>query len=105
MNQIENLAPPTFWDDGPRLTGGGVTEECSTIGTETNIFKLETRDGCAISLNPRVDPLTGCHGSIIYALMECTDGGFGQRISDVVVLALHMLDIRSDVREVSLLTA
>ena len=107
MDQIEHLAPPTLWDDGPRLAGGSVAEECSIVGAKSDVFQLETSDGGAIRLDSWVRLLIGRHGSIIYALMECIDGGPGQRIGDMVVLALHMPNIHGefgDVCEVSLLT-
>ena len=114
VDQVEHLAPPTCWDDGPRLAVGRVTEECSTVGAETDVFQLETSDGeletsdgGVISLDSWVHPLTGRRGSVIYALVECIDGGPGQRIGDMVVLALHMPNVRGkfgNVCEVSLLT-
>ena len=107
VDQVEHLAPPTCWDDGPRLAVGSVTEECSTVGAETDVFQLETSNGGAISLDSWVHPLTGHHGSVIYALVECIDGGPGQRIGDMVVLALHMPNVHGkfgNVCEVSLLT-
>ena len=107
MDQVKHLTPPACWDDRPRLSVGGVTEECVTIGAETDVFQREACDGGTISLNSWVHPLAGRHGGVIYAIVECIDGGPGQRVSDMVVLALHMPNICGkfgDVCKLSLLT-
>lgn len=73
--------------------------------TKRNVLQLETGDGRMVSLNIRVVLLTGSHGSIINPFI---DGGSCESVSNMVVLALDVPDIRGvfgDICKVSLLPA
>ena len=104
MGQIEYCAPPPNRDNGSRLACGGVTKESFPVWTKTDVLQPESGDGSAIRLYIGVLPLTG---GVVHSLVEGIDGGSGQCVSHMVVLALDMSDVRGelgDVCEVSLLT-
>ena len=89
MNKIKNLPSPVSRNHKPWLACRTITVESNTIWSKTNILKLETRDGWAVSLYPEF-PLTGRHCSIIYSLMDGINGGLGGCISYGVVHAQDM---------------
>ena len=96
VDQITHLASPACGNDRPGMACGDVTEECDASWTERNILKFETGDGSAIRMYPRILFLAGGHGSVVDALVEGTDGSSGQCICDVVVLALNVSVVNSE---------
>ena len=95
-----NAKPSTEIVAGTATMALHLTEYFQAQRQVLTTLQFETGDGCAISVYTGVLSLKSSHSSVVNSLMKGTDGGSGQCISDMVVFALDMPDIRGELRDV-----
>ena len=121
---VEHLLTPVFWHYRPCYSCRNVTKkgECSVF--EGDVFYTEVSNGGPIILDVRVILLIGSHGPVIQSrfdgiygygktrylrkgiflilnqwgslLVHCVDSYARECVSDDIILACNMLDIRSE---------